>query len=183
MAAAVKMPSSDDARKPCSPAVLALVGTLLVHALFLQSLMRGTGVLGIRLPQSALTLVVIESTHVTESTVKRIDASTSRILRRRMSGEIPMRLPIVDIGEQLQTEDVRASASLVDENSFMQLCRRTYPDDVPLQHDLAGVSIRSPVMPGGRIGPADIQISSGDAQRARLALRCLQAFGTVGPVI
>jgi hypothetical protein len=175
---------TDPARNRCSPTVLGLVGTLLVHALFLQSLIHGTATLGARFPQSALTLVLIRSTDAADSTSKLIEESISRnreAMRQPISVANLARLPMLEIGAELESGDRRDSASVAEEMAFRKTCRRIYPDDIPLKRDLAGVSLLSPVMPGQRIEPADFRISSGDEQRALMALRCLQAFGTVGP--
>jgi hypothetical protein len=117
--------------------------------------------------------------------------SESKLIRDLKSPAFTPRTPLVsidpdappEVDEDTEQEDSRASAKFGDRTALIRMCRENYADQDRLKQDLAGVSLRDFVAVDGQVRAGSVEISGADRQRAYLALRCLQAYGTFGPIV
>ena len=164
-----------------SPWVLGLGGTLLLHALLLESMLLGAGTR--HLPAARGALVLIQLPASTQNSDRRPigEPPRPRFKINVLAPGVAMPIDLVRLDIEEQRVEDQPSSSVDDGDDFGQRCRRAYPDGAALTRDVAGVSLRDFVIRDGQINQGTIEISGGHAARARLALRCLQIFGTLGP--
>jgi hypothetical protein len=151
-----------------------LVGTLLLHVgagalIWVVAMPRpvATSVRGFtdaarRRPDLVL-IEVLGSPAAVDLTLRPGLAPTPAMPVRILSDELPTTLAAIP-----ETPSPEAPQSLLAARRLELLaCRRAYPDADTLKRDLANVNLHAPL-------PTDAN--------ARTALRCLQAFGTLGPM-
>jgi hypothetical protein len=158
------------------PAMVAgLVGTCGLHALLFSILLAGpaltrTAVLNRSSGPDYLTLLVIPPGNSAAH-----DQEFSYIVPPKMAPRIaipkldPSSVPLLHI-ETESPEVLPAAANVLNQTAFVKTCRESYADAASFSRDLANVSLQR----------GAIEISGGDRDRALMALRCLQAFGTLG---
>jgi hypothetical protein len=159
------------------PAAFGVIGTLLVHLAVVHSLIFGFGVRGAAVSPydgakaefAHLQLIYLTDARDFGGERTRQNHSQKSVPRKLAASLDARRLPALDIDKD-QTTAQRLSAKVIDGASFIKMCRENYPDATHFNHDLATVSLQG----------ANIETGGGDRQRALMALRCLQAFGTFG---
>ena len=164
-----------------TPAALGVIGTLLLHAIIIPSAIFASRAPSVAAyPSSAagtdgdalLLLLPLSSANadagpLNDSSVQRWVPPTPAL---RLADLDPPPVPRLD---SHQPEAAQHAATQVERVAFIKSCRETYPDERRLNQDLAAVSLRGD----------HVEITSGDPQRALLALHCLQALGTLGAAI
>ncbi len=170
--------AAGDARHARLSAALGVIGTLLLHAVFMSA-----AVLALRAPSVAAYPSTAAGTDgdalllllpLTAANVGRglDDSSVQNWVPPRL--EVPSAdLDAPRIQRLEQPEAPQHTATPVDRITFIKTCRETYPDERRLNQDLAAVSLQG----------VHVELTSGgDPQRALMALHCLQALGTLGAV-
>jgi hypothetical protein len=163
-----------------------LVGTLLLHAMLLGSVLHG-----LRGPTATVSpfdtqnvdygpLVLIQPMPWMAAGNKRIPTTPARASVLQNVAVVLQLGPLPELPlESSTTSATRASGNIVDAVTFVKKCHESYPDAAHLDHDLAAVSLRGLMASDGRSWQGTIDISAGDRERALMALQCLQAFGTL----
>jgi hypothetical protein len=82
----------------------------------------------------------------------------------------PPLMPMVHI-DAGPTDQTSASSKILERSAFVKACHERYADAASYRRDLAAVNLQE----------GALHISGGDHDGALMALRCLQAIGTVGP--
>ncbi len=162
-----------------------MIGTLLVHAVVVCWLAFGAGARiawvsdGDRPGARSLSLLLLSpAAEDAVNQAPRIPEPQRVSVRMTTPSFEPAVLPNLAIEADLRLAG-RQPAARDAQIATLDLCHRTYRDEADLLRDVAHVSLRGAVVPGGPIGDAEVDISSGDRSRALLALHCLQAFGTL----
>lgn len=167
-----------DAHALRRPAALGAIGTLLLHAVLVAS-----AILGTRAPSAAAYPYIAAGAD--GDALLLLPASPANVDVRRLEDSSPQKLVppklVVSLEDfapphalridSSQPEAEQPSGIRVASISFVKSCRETYPDERRLDQDLAAVSLHG----------THVEISSGDPQRALMALHCLQALGTLMP--
>ena len=155
-----------------SALVTGIVGACGLHALVLSLLLVGPALTRTALPHRSGSPDYITLLAIPHGNSARGDQAIRAPVPPMIAPRIPMGpsvLPLLQIDAE-PSEASSSSSSVMNRIAFIKKCRESYADPASLSRDLAHVSLR----------PGAIEISHGDRDRALMALRCLQAFGTLG---
>jgi len=172
--------AASDARHARLPAALGVIGTLLLHAVFMSA-----AILALRAPSVATYPSTAAGTDG-DALLLLLPLTAANAGRGRNDSTVQNWAPpnlavaLADLGpprmqrlESSQPDAAQHAATPVDRITFIKTCRETYPDERRLNQDLAAVSLQG----------AHVELTSGDPQRALMALHCLQALGTLGAAV
>jgi len=151
----------------------------------MQSLLWGTGTRGMAVSKLNATgtdsiMLLLIPAGSAESVRKPIDVfDAHRFVPPMLAAAAvdPGTLRVLRIDAQL-TDDSPASLKVVERIAFLKMCRENYPDASHFNRDLGSVSLRDFITPAGRA-----ELAVGNERRGLTALRCLQAFGTLGAAV
>jgi hypothetical protein len=169
---------------------LGLIGTLVLHAAFFQAVLPYSAAhvpskLGGRaLATGSLSLLLIPLVNTADSAAairKEIKAGPLNLQKIASASVDSGPIPGVRVAGTGEPEDFETMALHLEGVPFLKLCREYYGDGIRLRDDLANVSVRA--VPDGGEGQGPVEVSGTGQRRARLALRCLQAFGTFGATV
>ena len=174
-----------DTRKRWRANTIGIFVTLWIHAIILQTWVHGehqhstgpsaqAGLVGV----GSLSLLMIDSPADKQAVnIKLVKGLRTDALAIEPAAEIP---PPPTLANALEPT-AQSEAVSPDRRMMFAICRNAYPDPTLLAYDVAHISLRKSEAPAGPIGESDINISDGDRSRALLAMRCLQAFGSLPP--